>query len=259
MTAHALSHSEAMTLRHLRGLIRQPWFVAINLVQPVIWLLIFGALFERVVDIPGFGGGDYADFLLPGVVVMTALFSGGWLGMGVIWDLERGVIDRFLVSPVSRGALIAGPLGYQAVVTVIQSLILVGLGMAAGAEVPGGAVGVIVLIAASILLVAGFGSLSIAFGLLMRREESLIGAVQLIILPASFLSATFMELSLAPAWIQDVARFNPVNWAVVAGREALGSDVDWGLVGSRLGLLAGFALACAALAARAFRAYQRSI
>jgi ABC-2 type transport system permease protein len=255
----ALAHSRAMTVRHLRALIRQPWWVAISLVQPVIWLLIFGALFQKVVEIPGFGGGDYNDFLTPGVVVMTALFSGGWLGMSVIWDLDRGVLDRFLVSPVSRGALITGRLGYQSVVTVIQSLIVVGLGYAVGADFPGGVPGVLVLLLASVLLVAGFGALSIGFGLLTRKEESLVGAVQLIILPASFLSAAFMELSLAPGWIRDIARFNPVDWAVQASREALGADADWAFVGSRLGLLVAFALVCAVLATRAFRTYQRSL
>ena len=81
--------------------------------QPVIWLLLFGALFKRVVDIPGFGGGSLHRFLTPGVVIMTALFSAGWSGMTVIDDIDRGVMDRFLVSPVRRGALIAGRLAYQ--------------------------------------------------------------------------------------------------------------------------------------------------
>jgi hypothetical protein len=68
-----------------------------------------------------------------------------------------------------------------------------------------------------------------------------------------------MQLSLAPGWIRDVARFNPVNWAVEAGREALGASVDWGLVGSRTGYLTGHAIVCAWFATRAFRAYQRSV
>jgi ABC-2 type transport system permease protein len=259
MTTMALSHSGAISVRHLRALVRQPWWVVISLVQPVVWLLLFGALFKGVVDIPGFGGGDYVDFLTPGVVVMTALFSGGWLGMSIIWDLERGVLDRFLVSPVSRGALISGRLAYQAGVTVIQSLIIVGLGLAVGADFPGGVAGVAVLILGSVLLVSAFGALSIAFALAARKEESLIGAVQTIALPASFVSGAFMQLSLTPAWIQQIARFNPVEWAVRAGREALGGDVDWGVVGSRVGSLAAFALVCALLATRAFRSYQKSI
>ena len=67
-----LRHSWYLTLRHLRALPRQPWYVAITLVQPIIWLLLFGALFKRVVEIPGFGAASYIAFLTPGVVVMTA-------------------------------------------------------------------------------------------------------------------------------------------------------------------------------------------
>src|SRR5881275_1523085 len=105
-----IRHTLYMTLRHLRELLRQPWFVAITLVQPVIWLLLFGALFKKVVEIPGFGGGSYITYLTPGIVVMTALFSSGWNGMGMIKDLEQGVVDRFLVSPAQRLPLILGPL-----------------------------------------------------------------------------------------------------------------------------------------------------
>ena len=97
-----------MTARHLRELWRQPWFVAVTLVQPVIWLLLFGALFKKVVEIPGFQATSYIQFLTPGVVIMTALFSSGWGGMGMIEDINRGVVDRFLVTPAHRGSMIAG-------------------------------------------------------------------------------------------------------------------------------------------------------
>lgn len=258
MTA-ALAQTRSMTLRHLRELWRQPWYVAITLVQPIVWLLLFGALFERVVQIPGFGGGDYVDFLTPGIVVMTALFTAGWLGMGVIEDLNRGVMDRFLVSPVSRGSLIAGRLGQLAITIAIQSVIVVGLGVAVGARFGGGIAGVAVLIAASVLLAWAVGALSIALALLARQEETLIGAVQFVVLPATFLSAGLMKQDLAPGWVQAVARFNPVNWAVDAGRTTLGTGVDWGLVLTRLGLLSLLALLCGWVATRAFRAYQRSV
>jgi ABC-2 type transport system permease protein len=178
--------------------------------------------------------------------------------MGVIEDLERGVMDRFLVSPVRRGALIVGRLGQLAIVTVIQSLIVVGLAAATGASFPGGAGGVLVLMACAVLLAAAIGSLSIGIALLARKEETLIGVANFVVLPLTFLSSAFMKLSLAPEWIQHVARFNPVNWAVEAGREALGTDVDWALVGSRVGSLAALAVVCAWFATRAFRAYQRS-
>jgi ABC-2 type transport system permease protein len=257
MTA-ALAQTRSMTIRHLRELWRQPWYVAITLVQPLVWLLLFGALFRRVVEIPGFGG-DYVDFLTPGIVVMTALFTAGWVGMGVIEDLNRGVMDRFLVSPVSRGSLIAGRLGQLAITIAIQSVIVTALGLAVGARFPGGIVGVAVLVVASVLLAWSIGALSIGLALVTRQEETLIGAVQFVVLPATFLSAGLMKQELAPGWVQSVARFNPVNWAVDAGREALGAGADWSLVASRLGLLALLAGVCAWVATRAFRAYQTSV
>jgi ABC-2 type transport system permease protein len=258
MTA-ALAHTRSMTARHLRELLRQPWYVAITLVQPVIWLLLFGSHFERVVEIPGFGGGDYVDFLTPGIVVMTALFTAGWSGMTVIEDLNRGIMDRFLVSPVSRGSLIAGRLAQLAITIAIQSLIVVALGLATGARFPGGVAGVAVLVAGSVLLAWSVGALSIGLALLARQEETLIGAVQFVVFPATFLSAVLMKNELAPGWVQTVAAVNPVTWAVDAGREALGSGVDWSLVASRLGLLALLALVCGWIATRAFHAYQRSV
>jgi ABC-2 type transport system permease protein len=63
-----------MTLTHLRQLWRQPWWIAVSLVQPVIWLLLFGALFQSVADLPGFGSDDYITFIAPGIVIMTAFF-----------------------------------------------------------------------------------------------------------------------------------------------------------------------------------------
>ena len=257
MTA-ALAQTRSMTVRHLRELWRQPWYVAITLVQPVIWLLLFGALFKKVVEIPGFGG-DYVDFLTPGIVVMTAIFTAGWAGMAVIEDVDRGVMDRFLVSPVSRSSLIAGRLGMNAVTIAIQSVIVIALGLAVGARFPGGVAGVLVLVLASVLLASAVGSLSIGLALVARQEETVIGAVQMVVLPATFLSAVLMKQALAPGWVQGVARFNPVNWAVDAGRSGLGSNVDGGLVASRLGLLSLLAVVCGWVATRAFRAYQRSV
>ena len=248
-----------MTVRHLRELWRQPWFVGVTLVQPVVWLLLFGALFKRVVEIPGFHGGSYIAFLAPGIVVMTAMFNSAWSGMALIDDLGRGVTARFLVSPVRREALIAGRIVKEAVVVVIQSLIIVALALVVGASFPGGPAGVAALLAVSALLGAAFGALSNGFGLIMRQEEALIGAVQFIVLPLTFLSVTFLQANLMPRWMAHVADFNPVNWAVVAGRAATSSHPDWGLVASRAGLLAALLAACLLFATRAFRSYQRSV
>ncbi len=254
-----LAHSWYMTLRSLRALLRQPAYVAVTLVQPVIWLLLFGALFKGVVDIPGFGASSYVTFLTPGIVVMTALFASGWSGMAFIEDIDRGVLDRFLVSPVRRSAMMAGSLAYGAVTNIVQSLIIVLLGLAVGAHFGGGAPGAAVLVVSAVLLGAAVASLSNALGLLARQRETLIGATQFVVLPLTFLSAGLMQIGLMPGWMQHVVRYNPVNWAVEAGREALSANVDWGFVGARVGGLLVLTMVCAWLGTRAFRAYQRSV
>jgi ABC-2 type transport system permease protein len=254
-----IRHTLYMTLRHLRELWRQPWFVAVTLVQPVIWLLLFGALFKRVIEIPGFHGNSYIAFLAPGVVVMTAMFSSAWSGMALIEDINHGVTARFLVSPVRREALIAGGILKEAVVAVIQSLIIVALALIVGASFPGGVPGVAALFAISALLGATFGALSNGFSLIMRQEEALIGAVQFIVLPLTFLSATFLAANLIPKWMQHVADFNPVNWAFVAGRSAVSANADWGLIAARAGFLVALLTLSVAFATRAFQSYQRSV
>jgi ABC-2 type transport system permease protein len=255
-----LTNSYDLTVRWMRALIRQPWWIAITLVQPVIWLLLFGALFQSVVEIPGFEVGNYDDYLAPGIVVMTALFSAGWGGMGTLQDIEKGIMDRFLVSPVGRIALIVGPIAQNSIVTIVQSLIIIGLALLVGASLPGGVLGVLALFAVAILLAAAVAAFSHTIALLARQEETLIGVVNFVTLPLVFLSSTFMQLSLAPGWIQEVARFNPVNWAAEAGREAvINSDPDWGMIFERIGLLAILAAVMLWWATRAFRAYQRSV
>jgi ABC-2 type transport system permease protein len=255
----AIRDAQYMTVRHLRALMRQPWWIAVTLVQPIIWLLLFGALFKNVVEIPGFASSSYIQLLTPGVIVMTAFFSAGWGGMAMIDDLDRGVIDRFLVSPVSRPSLIFGRILQNSVGIVVQAVIIVVLALILGAHFPNSVWGILILVALAALVGAGFGALSNGVALLVRREESLIGLMQFMLLPLTFLSGAFMQLSLAPEWIQTVAKFNPVNWAVEAGRSAAMQTADWGLIVSRTGFLLAFVALCVLFATRAFRTYQRSV
>jgi ABC-2 type transport system permease protein len=258
MTA-AVRQTWQVNLRYLRAFIRQPAWVAIALVQPMIWLLLFGALFKSVVEIPGFEGTSYIAFLTPGVAVMTAVMSSGWNGMGFIEDMRRGVLDRVLVSPVWRGALNAGSLLYAILTLALQVLIIVGVGMLAGASFENGVAGVAVLVLVACLLGGSIAALSNGLALVAKQRETLIGAVTFITLPITFLSTTFMPASLVPDWVREIAKFNPVNWAVEAGREATSANADWSLVASRIGLLALLLLLSGTLATRAFRSYQRSI
>jgi ABC-2 type transport system permease protein len=255
----ALRHTGHMTATHLRQLWRQPWWIAVTLVQPVIWLLLFGSLFEVVADIPGFGSDSYIDYLAPGIVVMTAFFSAGWSGMPVIEDLDRGVTDRLLVSPARRGALIAGRVAQNSVTIALQSLIIVGISLAAGASFAGGVPGVVALVGVAVLIGAGFSSLSIGFALTARKEETLIATLTFLQLPLSFVSSTFMQPALMPDWMRAAAHFNPLEWAVEAARAAALGDGGWDVVATRAGLLLGFLALAGWFAVRALERYQRSL
>jgi ABC-2 type transport system permease protein len=254
-------HTTLLTQRSIKAMLRQPAYVVVTLIQPVIWLLLFGQLLSRMTDIPGFStdGSTYLEFLTPGVVAMTALFSAAWAGTVYIEDMKLGVMDRLLAAPTSRGAMMNGTLAYMSVVTVVQSLAVLAIAYVAGARFGNPWSGTAVTLVATVLLSAIFAAVSNAVALLVRQQEALIGISQLLGLPLVFLSSAVMVLALAPQWIQDVARYNPLNWAVEAGREALSANPDWPLVWTRLGALAGLALLMGWLATRAFGAYQRSL
>jgi ABC-2 type transport system permease protein len=172
--------------------------------------------------------------------------------------MNIGVMDRLLASPVRRGAMILGTLAYQAITTVIQTLIVFGIAYAAGARFPGGTAGIAITTLAAVLISMSIASFSDAIALLVRQQEALIGISQFIVLPLQFLSAAVMDTRLSPQWVQDVARYNPVDWAVVASREALSGNPDWGAVLPRLAALTMLAIVVGWLATRAFRSYQRS-
>jgi ABC-2 type transport system permease protein len=248
-----------VSLRYVRVLVRNPAYLGMMLGQPIIWLLLFGALFKSVAQVPGFHSGSYIDFLTPGIVVMLAISSAGWTGMGFIEDINGGVMDRMLASPVWRGALNAGSVVQAVVSIVIQTAVIILVALALGADYKGGVGGVLILVLLGGLLGAAFASLSNGLGVLTRQRETLIGAVTAVVLPLTFLSSALMQQDLVPGWIRAASRFNPVNWAAEGGRSAAMEKIDWSLVASRFGLLAVLALLCAAFATGAFGIYQRSL
>jgi ABC-2 type transport system permease protein len=256
----AITHTGILTTRALRAFVRNPAYLVINLIQPIIWLLLFGALFKSVVNIPGFsGGGSYLEFLTPGIVMMMALFGSAWAGTSYIQDMDRGVMDRFLTSPTSRGGLIVATMFYQAVLTIIQTLVVLGVAWLAGARFGGGVVGILILLLSAVLITFVFAALSNAIALLARQQTALIAISQVLSFPLMFLSSAIMDTKLSPTWVQNVARFNPFEWSVIAGRDALQASPDWSAILSNLGLLATLGIVMTWLATRAFSAYQRSV
>jgi ABC-2 type transport system permease protein len=252
-------HTTWMTQRQIKAVLRQPAYLVVSLIQPVIWLFLFGSLFRKVVELPGFTTSSYLDCLVPGVVVMSAMSTSMWSGMAVLEEIDRGIMDRFLVLPLRRSAIINASVVMQALSTTVQSVIIVLLGWAAGAEYPGGALGMLLLIAASVLVGVLFSSLSNTMGMLARQRETIIGLNTFLLLPLTFLSTAFMTKTLMPHWMRIVAEANPVNWALEAGREAMTADPDWTRVLTYGGGLLALVVLVTALSVRTFRAYQKSV
>lgn len=256
----AITQTAYVTTRHLRYMWRQPWFVMMAVIQPIIWLLLFGALFKNVAEIPGFStSATYLDYLVPGVLVMTALFGCGWSGMSIIEDLNRSVMDRFLTTPIHRSAIIAGLNIYELAALGVQAVLIGGLAWLLGARFEGGLLGFGALTVCAMLVGGTVAAISDAMALVLRQRESVIGINTLLTMPLTFLSAAFMPLNLVPPWIAGVARFNPVNWAVEAGREALTATPDWWFVIPRMGGLLAVAILATWFGTWAFRSYQRSL
>jgi ABC-2 type transport system permease protein len=152
---------------------------------------------------------------------------------------------------------------YQAVLTVLQTLVVLGVAWLTGARFggtrwEGRVTGILILLLAAVLLTFVFAAFSTAIALLAKQQTALIGISQLLAFPLMFLSSAIMDTSLSPQWVGDVARFNPFEWSVVAGRQALQDAPDWAAVWANLGLLAALALVMTGLATLAFRSYQRS-
>ncbi|WP_194410674.1 ABC transporter permease [Microbacterium cremeum] len=250
--------------RWLLASLRQAWGPVMSLIQPVIWIVLFGQVFASLGALPQFGAsagtgtGGYIDYLVPGILMMTVLYSGAWAGTGFIDDMNSGVMDQYLTSPVRRSALITGQLAQQLVLNLAQSLVVLGIGWLAGARYPGGFGGMLAALGVATVLATVFCCASTAVALIARSQIALISLSQLIVLPATFLSTTMMPAGLLPPWVQDVARWNPMTWAVELGRGGLSGDYPaagwWELSG--LVVLAGLAFLWAV---RSIRAYQRSV
>lgn len=217
-----------------------------------------GRVLRRITDLPGFGTTSYVDYLTPGVAVMTAFFSGSWAGMGMIEDLDRGVLERFLATPASRGAVVFGRIVESGIVATLQAVLILVTGLFLGAT-NGGIGGWLVILAASFLAAAGFAGLSHGVALRTRQEESMIAVAQFIGLPLLFFSSLLIARSLIPSWMQTLSLLNPVEWAVRAARGEALPGTDWSEIGGFLVLLTGFTALATLFATWSFRSYQRTL
>jgi ABC-2 type transport system permease protein len=259
MTVQLFRQTGWMVVRQVRNLMREPIWIAMMVIQPMLWLLLYGQLLRNG-QLQGTNSTiPYKEFLAPGVIAMNAFFGGMWSGMAMISDLDRHVIDRFLAAPTVRIAIVLSQVVRAAVTAMIQAFILLLVALAIGVRIHAGFLGWLVVFAGAALLSAVFAGFSHGIALLMRRESSMIAAANFVGMPLMFLSSILITVALMPGWIRSVSRFNPVNWGTQAMRNAVAFGGSWGPTLEYLALLVGIAALTAMFATWCFRAYQRSI
>jgi len=199
--------------RQIQLALRQPVWLVIGLMMPVLYLVLFGPLQEKALQTTREKA--YQQFT-PGMLVMMAIFGTLFVGFGLIAELRAGVIERMRVTPVSRIALLFGRAGRDVAMLLVQSIILVALAVPFGLKIE---VGPVLLMFALLALIGLLcSSLSYGLALLTRSEDALAPIVQTFSQPLLLTAGILLPMALAPKWLQNVSDFNPFSWAVTASR-----------------------------------------
>jgi ABC-2 type transport system permease protein len=240
--------------RSLRLSLRQPMWVLIGLLQPILYLVLFGPLLQTVARTSGFQGDAWQVFV-PGLLVQLGIFGGLFVGFGIIAEWRAGVIDRQMVTPASRVALITGRTLRDVLVIVVQAIVLTVCAYFFGLRVPPLALlAGLVLVA---LLGAAFSFISNAIGIATKSEDSLAPIVNVLALPILLLSGILLPMSLAPLWLQVISDFNPFKHIVNALRAVFRGDFGDPIVGVGALLALILVILGAWIGARVLRAQTR--
>ncbi len=240
-------------VRNLRNSFRVPFIWVMALVQPLIWLLLFSQLFKNIANMPGFPYDNYLAYLAPGIILMTSLFGAIFSGMGTLVDIDLGYLDKMLVTPVSRNAIMLGRMGGDVVRVVIQAIIIVLIALAMGVGFTTGFAGFITAILLIALLVIGFAGLSNILALRIRDHQLFIMVINFLALPLVFLSDAMMPMEMLPSWLQTVAKYNPITYAADGIRTLMNTGFDGVVLGEAFLVLFGVALVMMGIATILFR------
>jgi ABC-2 type transport system permease protein len=242
--------------RQVRLVLRNPAFLTIGLLQPILYLVLFGPL---LANLPagslsgGTGTGGTADayrFFVPGLLIQLALFGSTFVGFAIISDWRSGVIERYRVTPVSRVAILAGRVLRDVAMLIIQSVILIVAGLAFGLRAPLPAVlmGFVYIV----LVAIGLASVSYAVALRLKSEDAFAPLINSIIVPLVLLSGIMLPLNLGPGWLQGIARISPFRYIIDAMRQAYAGHYFDTIVVEGLAVAVGLAAVLMWLGSRVF-------
>ncbi|GAA2939781.1 ABC transporter permease [Streptomyces enissocaesilis] len=234
--------------RHLVMLLRSPVRVMFGFTQPLIYVVLFGPFMDTVYHRTGGAGGLRA--LVPGLLLQLTVFSAGFSGYATLQERREGILDRQRVSRAAPGSLLVGRALANAMVTAVQAVLLTLCALPFGfrCDVLGAAVGIALLCVLNIGV--SVGSMALAYR--VTDETIFTPIVQNTSLPLVIISGVLLPLTLAPAWLRDVARFNPLSHSVDALRAAYTGAVDSGAFARGLSVTLALSLALTLLGLRSF-------
>ncbi|MCM3896505.1 ABC transporter permease [Gordonia sputi] len=228
-----LRDSTIVFRRQIRMNLRNPAWVLIGVLQPVLYLVLFGPLLKPIVNqFPG-GADNAYTFLVPGLLVQLGFFGALFAGFSLIGEWREGVVEAERVTPASRSALLTGRLMRDVLQLFVQALILVFLGYAMGMR--GSVSGAVVGIAITLLIGAACAAASNALALTAKSEDVMAPVINMVMMPVLLLSGILLPMTLGPMWLQRASDFMPFRWIVDAVRSSFvggvaTSTVAWGLL-----------------------------
>jgi ABC-2 type transport system permease protein len=213
----AIVDVEVRKLRH------DPVELLTRAVQPILWLLIFGKVMAHTRAIPT-GSMPYLDFLAPGILAQAALFVAIFYGIAVIWERDLGVLNKYLVSPATRGALVFGKALSAGVRALSQAVIVYLVAAALGVDLRYGPLALTGVVAALVLGAAVFATFSLIIACLVKTRERFMGIGQILTMPLFLASNAIYPIAVMPAVLQWLARINPLTYQVDALRTLMLQD-----------------------------------
>jgi ABC-2 type transport system permease protein len=236
----------------MRLLLREPIWIVIVMIQPLMYLALFAPLLEPISKSPGFPPGDAWQVFVPGLLIQLGIFGSMFVGFAIIAEIRFGTVERMRVTPASRLGLLLGRVMRDTVVLLIQATLLTLIAVAFGLRVP--VAGALITVGIVGMLGISLASLSYAAGLWLKSEDALAPLLNMISVPVLLLSGILLPMSLAPRWLQRIASANPFNHVVEGARAAFRNDL--GNSSLVIGLASAALLAVAGLAI-ATRTFQR--
>jgi ABC-2 type transport system permease protein len=204
----------------VRKLLHDPTELLTRAVQPALWMIIFGSVFNTTRAIPT-GDTPYIDFLAPGILAQSSMFVAIFSGMSIIWERDLGIVHKFLVSPAPRGALSLGKSLAGSVRALSQAVIVYIIAVMMGVHINWNPLALLGVIAAIILGAAAFSAFSLSIALIVKTRERFMGIGQVLTMPIFFASSAIYPISVMPGWLKVIAHINPLTYQVDALRRLM--------------------------------------